>query len=109
MLNCGCGSDEGVVVAAESSVVFARLPFVEFAANQRNRHWEAKAAYGFGEGNDVWFDVSGFKAEKCSRSSAAGLDVVNDHHHVVTIANLAQATQPRHRCGVKAAFTLNCF
>ena len=107
VLQRSSSGNESVVVATEGTVVFARLPLVEFVAHDHDGKRQAKAAERLGQGDDVWLDAHLFKAEEGAGSTAAGLNVINNQQHVVLAAQFFQFAHPVGRCGIQAAFALN--
>ena len=62
--------------------------------DQQQRHGQAEAGYGFGQGDEVGDDAGAFETEERAGAAAAGLDIVHDQQSAVQLGQMRYLPQP---------------
>ena len=109
MAQRGRGGHEGVIIAAEGAVMFARGPLVEFRTEQGQRERQAHARQRLRHGDDVGREAHAFEAEEIAGPAYARLNVIDDHQRAMALGDVGDLAQPCGRRGVEPAFALNGF
>src|SRR5690606_23490350 len=88
------GSDEGVVISAERTVVLARRPLIVLRFQQHNGKRQTDSSERFRQRHDVRRNTGRLKAEEGAGTPATSLNVIHDQQHTMSTADCLEGLEP---------------